>query len=628
MKKLLLHIVTAVTLLSFPNVNFAQAPDLGTAANFVLFTTVGAVTNTGISQITGNVGTNSGSSTGFGNVNGVMHDQDGASAQSAADLLIAYNQLNSAIPNFFPSPLLGNGDTLIAGVYKIPAVTTLNSDLILNAQGNANAVFIFQIQAAFSTNAASKVKLINGAMACNVFWKVEGAVSMASATLMKGTIIAHNAAINMNTNDTLEGRALSIAGAVTIDGVLAYTPTGCGSPVLTGPTAPNLASSACYAIFSGNGSVTNSGITHVTGDIGTNVGLTTGYDPLYVTGYIHPIPDGSTASCAADLLNVYNYLNTLPNDIELLYPAQFGRNLVLTPHTYIMNGATTFTDSLYLNAEGNYNAVFVIKIKGALSTSTYSKVLLINGTQAKNVYWSVDGAVSINDYSVFNGTIVCNNGAINLTTGVTLNGRALTTDGALSTTAIIATSPSGNCNTLPVSWLYFRGKPVQQNVLLEWGTTNEINNGFFTIEKSRDAQSFETLTTINAAGGTGNAEYNYSFTDQQPYSLSYYRISQTDMDGQKNYFRTIEVKVNINQNLKVLRYVQGNYIYVQTSGAAPGNGSIELYSIDGKKMSSQKVMLTKEVNTYKIEGPLHKGMYLLFIESQGEKLYSGKVIVL
>ena len=164
--------------------------------------------------------------------------------------------------------------------------------------------------------------------------------------------------------------------------------------------------------------------------------------------------------------------------------------------------------------------------------------------------------------------------------------------------------------------------------MLEWGTTNEINNGSFTIEKSRDGQSFETLTTINAAGGTGNAEYNYSFTDQQPYSLSYYRISQTDMDGQKNYFRTIEVKVNINQNLKVLRYVQGNYIYVQTSGAAPGNGSIELYSIDGKKMSSQKVMLTKEVNTYKIEGPLHKGIYLLFIESQGEKLYSGKVMVL
>ena len=108
-----------------------------------------------------------------------------------------------------------------------------------------------------------------------------------------------------------------------------------------------------------------------------------------------------------------------------------------------MNAATTFTDTVYLNAMGNPNAVFVIKINGALSTSTYSKVLLINGTQTKNVYWKVDGAVSINDYSVFKGTIVCNNGAMLLTTGVSIEGRALTTTGALSTSAITATMPPG-----------------------------------------------------------------------------------------------------------------------------------------------------------------------------------------
>ena len=68
-------------LLTFPNVNFAQAPTLGTAADFVLFTSVGAVSNTGFSHLTGHVGTNSGSSTAFGNVDGVMHDGDGASAQ-------------------------------------------------------------------------------------------------------------------------------------------------------------------------------------------------------------------------------------------------------------------------------------------------------------------------------------------------------------------------------------------------------------------------------------------------------------------------------------------------------------------------------------------------------------------
>ena len=224
---------------------------------------------------------------------------------------------------------------------------------------------------------------------------------MAPGTTMRGTVIANNAAINMNAGDTLEGRALSTTGAVTVDGVLAYTPIGCGSPVLTGPIAPDLASTECYALFSADGPVTNAGVTYVTGDVGTNVGLTTGFDPLLVTGTIHPIPDVSTAQCAADLLNVYTYLNTLPYDIELLYPAQFGNNLVLTPHTYLLNAATVFTDTLYLNAQGNANAVFVIQINGALSTSTYSKVLLMNGAQAKNVYWKIDGAVDINDYSEF-----------------------------------------------------------------------------------------------------------------------------------------------------------------------------------------------------------------------------------
>jgi len=440
MKTKLLITITAALLILVPNTTFGQSINLGTAANFVLFSTNGSVSNTGISQLTGNIGTNNGSSTAFGNVNGVMHDMDGTSAQCAADLLIAYNQLESAVPTFFPAPLLGNGVTLEAGVYSIAEAATLNLGLTLDAKGDPNAEFIFKINGSFSTNANSKIHLINEAKACNVYWKIEGLVSIAESTFMKGTIIANNSAINASTNDTIEGRLLSTAGAITIDGVFAYTPVGCGSPVLNGPTAPDLKTTECYALFSANGSVTNTGISNIMGDIGTNVGLTEGFDPLLVTGTIHPIPDGSTAQCAADLTEVYTYLNTLPNDIELLYPTQFGKNLVLTPHTYLMNAAATFTDSLYLNALGNENAVFVIKINGALTTSTYAKVLLINGAQAKNVYWLIEGAVSINNYSIFCGTIISNNGALGaINTGVVLNGRALTTSGALTAAAISST---------------------------------------------------------------------------------------------------------------------------------------------------------------------------------------------
>jgi len=454
MKKKLLNVIQVITLLLIPALIYSQAPTLGSVADFVLFSTNGAVSNSGISHITGNVGTNNGSSTAFGNVNGIMHDGNAASAQCAADLLIAYNQLNNTIPNLFPAtPTLGNGDTLTAGVYAISGSATINLNLTLDAQGNPDTVFIFQIGGALSTNAGSKIKLINGALACNVFWKVEGKISMASGSKMRGTFIANNAEIEMNTGDTLEGRALTTAGAITIDGVLAYLPTGCGSPTLTGPTAPDLGVAACYAIFSSIGAVSNSGISYITGDIGSNDGAASGFDTLLVSGIVHTIPDGSTAQCAADLLLAYNYLNVLPYDIELLYPAQFGNNLVLTPHTYYMNAAASFTDTLYLNALGNANAVFVIQINGALSTSVYSKVLLINGAQAKNVYWKVEGAVTINDHSVFCGTIICNNAALGaINTGVTLNGRALTTAGALSTTAINAVAPAipSNCTTVGV----------------------------------------------------------------------------------------------------------------------------------------------------------------------------------
>ena len=209
----------------------------------------------------------------------------------------------------------------------------------------------------------------------------------------------------------------------------------------------NLGTAANFVIFSSNGEVTNTGISYFKGDIGTNVGLATGFDSANVTGTIHPIPDVFTAACVTDLLIAYNYLNTLPYDSLLPDPAQFGNKMILTPNIYRMNAATTFTDTLFLDAQGDANAVFVIQINGALLTSTKSKVILLNFAQAKNIYWKVDGAVSIADSSVFIGTIICNNGAIEMKTGVTLDGRALTTKGAIGVTEINATSPTGSGST-------------------------------------------------------------------------------------------------------------------------------------------------------------------------------------
>lgn len=429
-----------IFLFLYPCYNFAQAPDLGTVADFVLFSTTGAIGNTGISHVTGNVGTNTGAITSFSNIDGVVHSPDGTTSVCATDLLNAYSQLNAAIPTAFPGVLLGDGVTLTAGVYSIPAAASVNNMLILDGEGNENAVFIFQVEGAFSSGASAEIKLINCARAANVFWKIEGAVSLAASTIMKGTIIANNAAISLGAGVTLEGRALSTTGAVAVNNVLAWLPADNGSTLLTGPVPPALASAACYTLFSSNGLVTNTGTTAVSGSIGTDFGGVSGFDPLLVNGTIHTVPDGSTSTCASDLLNVYNYLNALPYDIELLYPAQFGNSLVLTPHTYLMNGAVTFTDTLFLNAQGNPNAVFVIRTMGAIVTSINAQVVLINGAQARNVYWQVEGAVTVNENSAFKGTIVCNNAAVVLKTGTLLEGRAFTTAGALTTTSITASA--------------------------------------------------------------------------------------------------------------------------------------------------------------------------------------------
>jgi hypothetical protein len=494
MKTRLLKTLAAGVLMLMPTFTFAQAPPLGSAADFVIFSSVGAVTNVGtykyLTHLTGNVGTNSGSSTNFGNVNGSMHDGDGASLLCASDLLFAYNSLSAAIPDSTLGTVIGNGTSIKAGTYLMPGATSLNLGLTLNAEGNPNAVFIFKtptaVAYAFTANPNSKIHLINGAKACNVFWQVSGAVNMGAGVTMRGSIIAHGA-ISMGAQDTLEGRALTVNGAITISngalGFLAYTPIGCGSPYHTGPAAPVFVGAGSYAVFATTGSVSDCGTSHVVGDVGGNTVAPTGWNPLFVTGGIH-FNDPSTAAAAADLLLVYNNLLGLAYDIELLDPAEFGHNLVLTPHTYVMNAAVTFTDTLFLDAMGNTDAVFIIKTYGAFASTPGSQVLLINGTQSKNVYWFCTGAVSITANSNFKGAIIAHD-AIEILPGAALDGRAFSTNGAISTCGMNITIPS-NISSGPGNQTVCVGSSVQfivtasgTGTTFQWrrGSVNLINGG-------------------------------------------------------------------------------------------------------------------------------------------------------
>ncbi len=229
MKKNLLYIVTAVALsFLFSESGFAKVnPALASAAKFVLFSSNGAVNNVGLSNLNGYIGTNAaGASTNFAITSGTheIHDGDAVSIQAANDLSVVFNQLTAATQTGVLLSNLGGGQELNPGVYAIGEASTLTGNLILNGQGDSRAEFIFKIGGAFSTAALSEIVLINGANPCNIYWVVEGAVTMATQTKMKGTVIANNAAFYIYSGVNLEGRFLTTNGAINIDSLTAFVP--------------------------------------------------------------------------------------------------------------------------------------------------------------------------------------------------------------------------------------------------------------------------------------------------------------------------------------------------------------------------------------------------------------------
>ena len=94
---------------------------------------------------------------------------------------------------------------------------------------------------------------------------------------------------------------------------------------------------------------------------------------------------------------------------------------------------------------------------------------------------------------------------------------------------------------LPIELVSFTGNCNSKSVSLNWTTASEINNDYFTIERAQDAINFKELRKFDGAANN-NQTINYSFIDTEPLTgTSYYRLKQTDFDGQFNYFNTIAV---------------------------------------------------------------------------------------
>ena len=211
---------------------------LGTADSFAVLAG-STITNTGPTVINGDLGLHPGTAvTGFppGTVNGARHVNDAVALQAKSALTTAYQDAAGRPFSATLPPDVG-GRRLNAGVYRTGSVPSLGltGTVTLDGQGDPRAVFIFQIESTLTTATASRVSLVNGAQACNVYWQVGSSATLEASTVFKGNILALTS-ISVKNAVTADGRYLARNGAVTfINDTLTRSRCAPGTGPGTGP---------------------------------------------------------------------------------------------------------------------------------------------------------------------------------------------------------------------------------------------------------------------------------------------------------------------------------------------------------------------------------------------------------
>ena len=444
---------------------FANAVNipLGSCTNFAVEAGT-AITFDGTASTiaTGNIGVSPGTSIG-GNVilgTGSLQSQSSLSIACALDLSIAYVAASGATPTKYlsmvPTGMTMTADlaglTLTPGVYASTGSISISASTVtLDGQGNSNAQFLFQSATDLSASTKTSFILINGAQATNVYWAIGSKVVLGQSSSFVGTILA-GTAIVFDTDTVLVGRALAHT-AVSFAGLATVTlPVAATSLVMamsahevsardhhtksssehhslrerTASTVPTIDLSGCasFAAHAGTAMSFNNGLTTVgSGDIGVSPGTSITGNYLLSSGTVEMISPMANR-CAADRITAYNVAaaavcptSQLLNELS---------EVTITPGVYCTSGGSMILSSgtATLDGQGDSNAVWIFQTPSTLLTAPNTNFVLVNGAQAKNVFWQVGSSATLGYSSTFVGTILAY-ASISVDVNTVVNGRAL-----------------------------------------------------------------------------------------------------------------------------------------------------------------------------------------------------------
>jgi hypothetical protein len=274
-----------------------------------------------------------------------------STSQFITDLADLYNLLdNITITNSTHDFNFGGGESLIPGKYFVNSAISIGGKLILDAGGNPDAVFIFKGIGAINLAAGTTIELAGGAQACNVFWISRGSTNIGSECIMKGTVISYGFAIASGSNSTIDGRLLTMEGAIAFGPGTATMPTNLSSTI-------DIKSLSNLMLFTGGGSINNTGTTTVyNGNICSHI--------------------GSTASVLAATLN------------GIIYPP--GISLTIVNNT-ITNNDTFITLGIYKNNILIPSSLRTIKSNSGSSCALLQEIVTVANGDVIDIRWKSEG---------------------------------------------------------------------------------------------------------------------------------------------------------------------------------------------------------------------------------------------
>lgn len=175
-------------------------------------------------------------------------------------------------------------------------------------------------------------------------------------------------------------------------------------------------------------------------------------------------------------------------------------------------------------------------------------------------------------------------------------------------------------STLPITLSYFKASVQEERGILLWQTISEVNNDYFTIERSKDGKQFHVIGTIKGVGNS-NKVLDYEFIDSKPLTgQSFYRLKQTDFDGQFEYFDIVTVhhdsKIGLDQDLSIVNFGPNPFQYsfsVEFDIPESGEVTLKLTDINGALIASRKEQAYAGMNkiSFQETHPIKNGTYLV-----------------